>query len=208
MINLYIRQSVLLTFLVFASFYLALAQNAPAAPVGRSALLKANEAKLIYPLFKGSTNMGVMPVDDISMPYSGSKKCKIVFDLSQPTKEPAKGLANEGIEEIMRILNLHVAAGVKPENIDAYIVFHGPSAASFLTDENYNKQFKINNPNLALVQQLNEKGVKIVVCGQTVAFRGLTMKDFPSLVLKSLSARSALTDLQSRDYVLYDISGD
>jgi intracellular sulfur oxidation DsrE/DsrF family protein len=205
---LYIRRLVILASLAILSFVTANSQNAPAPPAGRSALLKANEAKLLFPLFKGSTNMGVMPVPDITMPYTNGQKTKIVFDLSQPTKDPSKGLTNEGIEEIMRILNLHVAAGVKPENLDVYIVFHGPAASSFLVDEKYNKQFNINNPNLALVQQLSEKGVKMVVCGQTVALRNLDMKAFPPVVMKSLSARSALTDLQSRGYVLYDIAGE
>ncbi len=175
---------------------------------GRAALLKANEAKLIYPFIKGSTNTGVLPVENPTLPFDHKGTCKLVFDLGQENKEPEKGNVNEGIEEIMRILNLHVAAGVSKDKIDAVVVFHGPAAASFLNDDMYNKRFKINNPNLALMQALKDKKVRFVVCGQTLALRNLELSSFPAGTLKAYSARTAVSDFQQKGYASFDISGD
>jgi intracellular sulfur oxidation DsrE/DsrF family protein len=86
------------------------------------------------------------------------------------------------------------------------VVFHGPAAASFLNNDMYNNRFKINNPNLALIQVLKEKNVRFVVCGQTLGFRGLDISVFPVGTLKAYSARTAVSDFQQRGYAFYDIS--
>jgi intracellular sulfur oxidation DsrE/DsrF family protein len=174
----------------------------------RTAALKANEAKLIYPLIKGSTNTGVMPVENPTLPFEHKGVSKLVFDLHQDNKEAEKGTINEGIEEIVRILNLHVAAGVPKDKIDAVVVFHGPAAASFLNDELYNKRFKVNNPNLALIQALKDKKVRFVVCGQTLGFRGYDISVFPEGTLKAYSARTAVSAFQQNGYAFFDISGE
>ena len=190
---------------ILITSYNTSAQTSAAPPTTRSAMLKANESKLSYPLFKGSTNMGVMPVTDVTAPYT-NQKTKLVFDMGHPSKDAEKGMTNEGVEEIMRIINLHMAAGVTPENLDAYIVFYGPAANAFLTDEMYQKRFQIANPNLKWVDQLQQKGVKIIVCGQTTALRQLEMSAFPKGITKAFSAITALTDLQNRGHVLFKIS--
>lgn len=172
----------------------------------RTAILKANEAKLTYPLYKGSFEMGVMPVQDITFPFAHKGVAKIAFDLSAATPDSARGTYNTGLLEAMRILNLHAAAGVPKEKMDVVVVFHGPGAVSFLNDELYNQRFKMNNPNLSLVKQLQANGVKFVVCGQTAAFRGFTAASFVPGTLKAESARSAISDLTQRGYAVYTLS--
>ena len=150
--------------------------------------------------------MGVMPVENITAADMKGQKFKLVFDMGVPSKDAEKGMTSEGLEEIMRVLNLHIAAGVAPENLDSYIVFYGPAANAFLTDEMYQKRFQIPNPNLKWIDQLQQKGIKIIVCGQTVALRQLDMNAFPKGIMKSLSAITALSDFQNRGYVLYKIT--
>jgi intracellular sulfur oxidation DsrE/DsrF family protein len=172
---------------------------------GRAAILKSREADLVYPLVKGSSSTGVLPVTEVSFPFSHKGKSKLVFDLGYQAE---KGQVNGGLEEATRIINLHAAAGVKKENLDVYIVFHGPAANSMLDDDLFNKQFQVNNPNLALVKQLQDVGVKFVVCGQTIGLRKLPLEAFPDGTLKAFSARTALSDLVQRGYMLYDVSKD
>lgn len=172
----------------------------------RTAILKANEAKLTFPLYKGSYEMGVMPVEDVSFPFAHKGVAKIAFDLSAATPDSARGSFNSGLLEAMRILNLHAAAGVPKEKMDVVVVFHGPGAMSFLNDEIYNQRFKTNNPNLALVKQLQANGVKFVVCGQTAAFRGFTAASYVPGTLKAYSARTAISDLTQRGYMVYSLS--
>ncbi len=192
--------------LIFACIFMSIGLQAQQKPLtGRAAALKAKEALLIYPFFKGSTSTGVLPVDNPSLPYSHKGKCKLVFDLGYTTE---KGQINGGIEEVMRILNLHGAAGVKKENLDAYVIFHGSATASFLDDDIYNKQFQVSNPNIPLIKQLQDAGVKLVICGQTLGLRSMDISSFPDGTLKAYSARTASSDLVQRGYMLYDVSED
>lgn len=182
------------------------AQQIPSASASRAAVLKANESKLLYPFLKGSTNTGVMPVEKVTFPFVQKGQLKLVYDLTQPTAEPTKGELNPGLEEIVRHLNLQAVAGAK--NMVPVIVFHG-GAAQFLTNnETYRKKFNIDNPNLPLVQQLMDKGVKFVVCGQTLEIRGMQIEQFPDGIQKAYSARSALADLQSRGFLYFPMAGD
>jgi intracellular sulfur oxidation DsrE/DsrF family protein len=172
---------------------------------GRAAALKAKESVLIYPFFSGSTSMGVVPVENPSFPYPHKGKTKLAFDMA---REAEKGQVNGGIEEVMRIINLHGAAGVKKSDLDVYVIFHGPGAASFLDDDLFNKQFQANNPNLPLIKQLQDAGVKLVVCGQTLGLRNMNIAAFPDGTLTSYSARTAISDLVQRGFMLYDVSSD
>ncbi len=192
-----------------ASFFLVaimFATTALGQPSARTAALKAHADKLIYPIYKGAIEMGVMPVEP-TYAFMHKGKCKIAFDMSEATPDSVRNTLNTGILEIMRIINLHVAAGVKKEDIEAVVVFHGPAAASFLNDEMYNKRFKMNNPNLGLIKNLNDNGVKMVICGQTLALRDLTLAAFPAGTMHSYSAITAISDLQQRNFKVYTISG-
>lgn len=192
--------------LILACTLIAMGIQAQQKPLtGRAAALKAKEAKLIYPFFKGSTSTGVLPVDSPTLPYSHKGKCKLVFDLGYSAE---KGQVNGGIEEVMRILNLHGAAGVKKQDLDVYVIFHGPAAASFLDDDLFVKQFQVSNPNLPLIKQLQDAGVKLVICGQTLGLRSMDIASFPDGTLKAYSARTASSDLVQRGYMLYDVSED
>jgi intracellular sulfur oxidation DsrE/DsrF family protein len=158
---------------VLASFHSLQAQN-------RAAILKANEAKLVFPLYKGAVDMGVMPVENVGFPFAHKGVAKIAFDVSAATPDSARGSFNSGLLE----------AG----------------AMSFLNDEIYNQRFKMKNPNLALIKQLQDNGVKFVVCGQTAAFRNFTEASYAPGTLKAYSARTAISDLTQRGYAVYTLS--
>jgi intracellular sulfur oxidation DsrE/DsrF family protein len=193
--------ALILTYILVSFF-----SNAQDKPLtGRAAALKAKESSLIYPFVKGSTSTGVFPVENPTLPYGYKGKCKLVFDLGYQAE---KGQVNGGIEEVMRIINLHGAAGVKKENLDVYVVFHGAAAASFLDDDLFNKQFQVSNPNLPLIKQLQDAGVKLVICGQTLGLRNLNISSFPDGTLTAYSAITATSDLVQRGYMLYDVSED
>jgi intracellular sulfur oxidation DsrE/DsrF family protein len=185
--------------IVVASFHSLQAQN-------RTAILKANEAKLVFPLYKGAVEMGVMPVENVGFPFAHKGVAKIAFDVSAATPDSARGSFNSGLLEAMRILNLHAAAGVPKDKMDVVVVFHGPGAMSFLNDEIYDQRFKMKNPNLALIKQLQDNGVKFVVCGQTAAFRNFTEASYAPGTLKAYSARTAISDLTQRGYAVYTLS--
>lgn len=190
--------------LIIACIYCAIGVQAQDKPLtGRAAALKSKESQLVYPFFQGSFRTGVLPVEKPTLPYEHKGKCKLVFDLGF---EAEKGQVNNGIEEVMRVINLHGAAGIKKSDLDVYVVFHGPATVSFLDDDMFNKQFQVNNPNLPLIKQLQDAGVKLVICGQTLGLRSMNIASFPDGTLKAYSARTASSDLVQRGYMLYDVS--
>ncbi|MGL6268291.1 MAG: hypothetical protein ACRC2O_10190, partial [Chitinophagaceae bacterium] len=71
--------------------------------------LKKAEPKMIYPFLKGKTiYSGVLPVENISNPADFTETYKLIFDFAIGNAEDLKkGKENMGIEEIIRILNLH-----------------------------------------------------------------------------------------------------
>lgn len=188
--------------LTILPFLVSAQQKSPS----RSDILKAKESQLLYPYLKGSTNTGALPVDKADFPFVHKGTVKIAFDLTQPTANPAKGEINQGLEEIVRQLNLNVAAGAR--KLNPVVIFHG-GAAQFMTgNETYNKKFNMDNPNLPLMKQLMDKGVTFVVCGQTLELRDMKMEQFPEGVKRAYSARSALADLQSRGFVMVAVAGE
>lgn len=162
---------------------------------------------LEYPLIKGSKWTGIVPVKKTTDKPDVNKVYKIVFDFTQNgigkdlTENP-----NEGLEEVARVLNLHIAAGIKKEHLKATIVVHSGASMSILNNETYFKKFKVNNPNEGLINQLQKAGVKIVLCGQTMNLRGIQENELYKDVFIAVAAKVALVKYQSMGYVLNAIS--
>lgn len=162
------------------------AQQPASAAASRATLLKANESILLYPFIKGSTNTGVMPVEDPTFTYSYKGSVKLVYDLTQGTAEPAKGELNPGLEEIVRQLNLHVAAGVEPKRMEIAIVIHSAAAQALTDNALYRQKYQIDNPNLPLIRQLQEKKNDLYRLWPDHGIPELKDHRFPRRIQKSL----------------------
>lgn len=164
---------------------------------------------MIYPFLKGSFLSGIMPVEspnDLS-DYAGVYK--LIFDFAVGNPDDLKnGIINPGIQEIIRIINLHKASGIPENRMDIAVVVHGPGTMTFLGNEEFKKRFSINNPNLDLVNQLQQKGVKFTVCGQTLALREIELDKMVAGMRKAYSARTTLSTYQLKGYVLFPIEID
>ena len=161
---------------------------------------------LIFPLIKGSIMSGVLPVSDITNKVDPKTKMKLIFNFTRGTANKAQGTHfNEGLEEIGRILNLHIAAGIKKENLKAVIVFHSSALLSVLTNEYYQKNYKSQNPNLDLLKQLQDAGVELVVCGQSMGLRGFTKADLLPGVQIAQSALTTMSKYEAQGYIPFVI---
>ncbi|HOP22981.1 MAG TPA: DsrE family protein [Gammaproteobacteria bacterium] len=136
--------------------------------------------------------------------YPTPQNLKTVFDVY--TSDDDKSKINKGINTVARFLNMHHNAGVKSENIQAALVIHGSAAKDILSDQAYHKQFGINNPNSDLLLQLHKHGVEIIVCGQSVEFKEYKRDEILDFVKVSLSAITALTDLQQKGYAIINFN--
>ncbi len=125
---------------------------------------------------------------------------KAVFDIGRTFADSSK--VNPLINTAARFLNMHKSAGVSLEKLKVAMVIHGAAAYDILNDVEYKAKYGIANPNTKLITALSEKGVHIILCGQTAAYRNITKEDALPEIKFALSAMTALVQLQNENYRL------
>jgi intracellular sulfur oxidation DsrE/DsrF family protein len=127
---------------------------------------------------------------------------KILIDINTSPGLPAD--VNENIENIARIVNLHAAAGISRKKMKVIAVFHGAAVAGLVNNEVYKEKNKVDiNPNLALLKALNEEGVELYVCGQTLARRNIDAKTISTDVVPVLSAITTISTYAAKGYTVF-----
>ncbi len=190
---------------IFASTAIQ-AQTQNTAAVSREERFTKLEPKMIYPLIKGSKMTGVIPIENISNKPDTDKELKLIFDFTQGTFNNAQGThVNEGLEEVGRIMNLHIAAGYKKENLKTIIIFHSASLLSILNNEYYQKAYGKPNPNNDLFSQFQKAGTGLIVCGQSLQFRELSHTELLPSIQIAFSAKTTLSKYQDKGYIVFTI---
>jgi hypothetical protein len=167
----------------------------------------AMKTSSLYPVIKNSEWSAAFPVKNVTEKPDPSMKYKLLFNMTAWTKDSIKSI-NEGLAEIGRIINLHVAAGVPKENLELAIVIHGSALNVYLNNETYLKKFKTNNPNIDILKQFTALNTRLIACGQAELFFQILPENMLPEVKTAYSARVALSTYQLKGYVLYDISND
>lgn len=125
---------------------------------------------------------------------------KIVFPMKERSKKP--GEVNPGLETVARVVNTYTYSGVPLNHLKFVAIAYGPATSLVLDDAHYEKLFGMPNPNLPVLRQLMSHGIRITVCGQTLAGMhyqaGWVTKGIPV----SLSTLTTLTELQQKGYVV------
>lgn len=123
---------------------------------------------------------------------------KVIFDVDKSSED--KSEVNRYIEVAARFFNMHVNAGMKPEQLKAAMTIHAGAAQDVLSNEAYKKKFGVDNPNLKLINALSEAGVDVIVCGQSAAKNNMSHEDINPNVKIALSATTALIQYQNKGY--------
>lgn len=125
---------------------------------------------------------------------------KVVFSIDG--EKQMEGV-NAELWHVARFMNLMSAADVKPDNVHAVAVIHGPAASIAMTDELYKQRNDQSNPNLELMKELTDNGVKIYLCEQAAAgFDIDPNSQVNEYVEPVLSALIAIPQLQLDGYAL------
>ncbi len=125
---------------------------------------------------------------------------KIIIEVERLIEYPDS--VNWALNNVARLLNLHVMAGVKPEKLHVVLVIHAGAAFIVMNNEAYKARYKVNNPNLILFDELEKAGVKMVVCGQSLIARKIDrMKLVPQVKIAS-SMLTTLTSYQLKGYAV------
>jgi intracellular sulfur oxidation DsrE/DsrF family protein len=147
-----------------------------------------------FPLIKKAG--GVVPLPQAAeQPRPGGK---VVLDITGRNKadKVTKGVDRAGV-----ILNLHVSAGIKPDQLEMVIILHGPATRAALHHEAYAKRTEAGkNPNLAVFRELAEAGVEVYVCGQALAHQQIGLNEVAEEVTIAASASTVLISRQRNGY--------
>ncbi|MGB5499141.1 MAG: DsrE family protein [Maribacter sp.] len=130
----------------------------------------------------------------------GNLEFKAVFDIMNSPDNHDK--INATIETAARFLNMHAQSGVPADQLKIALVVHNKASKDIITNEAYQKRYGTNNPNYDLVQALLNAGGQIIFCGQSSLSRGFPREELIDGVQLSLSAMTALIQLQNEDYRL------
>jgi len=127
-------------------------------------------------------------------------KFKVLFDTTAETKP---GEINKSLNTAARFLNMHAKAGVPEKNMKLAVVFHSKGSFDLTRDTYYGGKYDgAENANAAIIKALTDKGVRIILCGQTAAYYGIKNEDLLPGVEMALSAMTAHAILQQEGYTL------
>ncbi|WP_371742360.1 DsrE family protein [Aestuariibacter sp. A3R04] len=136
-------------------------------------------------------------VDGIS--FSRQHVFKVAFDVSRGSEN---GELNRRYDTLARFINMHVAHGVKLENIKLALVVHGSATLDMLDNQYFRTRKTGNNDNIPLLKALMDKGVKVVVCGQSAAAQNITRDMLIDGIEMDLSAMTAHARLSNQGYAV------
>ena len=167
--------------------------------------------KTSFPAIKSNTWGGVVPVESIDEIPDPKQHYNFVMELTsfgmpkEPDSVSSKDM-NLALRSVARTINLHVGAGVPKENIDVVLAVHGPALNAFFTNEKYKQKFGIDNPNIPLLKELQDFGVKITLCGQAMHFQKTVRENFIPGIKISLTSQTVISYYQLKNYVFSDLS--
>ena len=143
-------------------------------------------------------DFGPNAVVDVEMPIPEGFVFRHSFDFAA---EADAGELNRNLISAARFLNMHVRAGVAPENLNLAIVVHGAGVHDVADAETYGARHEgAQNANAELIAQLVEHGVRIYVCGQSAAYYDVAIDNLLPGVEMALSAMTAHALLQAEGY--------
>lgn len=162
------------------------------------AILSFSQTKSAGPIIEDFGK--VWEIDSPSFSTDSTQTFKVVFDIMDSPLSNSE--MNRSIETAARFLNMHAQAGVPLENMKVALVFHSKAAKDILKDKAYSKRYLTNNPNNELIKSLLKADVNLVLCGQSANSRNIEVAETIDGVQLSLSAMTALIQLQHQGYQL------
>ena len=151
-----------------------------------------------FPLVKGFG--GIYEVPDASEKPDGSLDFYILVDLSTAAEDNAE--VSRWVDNVARMMNLHGLAGVTKERMHVKVVVHGGAIATVMNNEVYQKRYNSDNPNIAVYKALQDAGVEILVCGQSMRARDLKKSDLYVGANVALSALTTVTTYAPKGYTV------
>ncbi|PPK87715.1 intracellular sulfur oxidation DsrE/DsrF family protein [Neolewinella xylanilytica] len=126
---------------------------------------------------------------------------RLVIDVFTGAEEPDS--LGGGLYHVSRLLNLFAVAGVPADRVQVVLAIHGAATYGVLTTEAYRERFGVDNPNLPLLRALQQAGVRLTVCGQSLIGRDLAAEAVSPEVEIATSMLTTVAMYQMRGYGVF-----
>ena len=157
------------------------------------------ESVMTYPLIKSCKSAGVLPVPVIEEKQDPNLQYKLMFTISGMEKDKPYNI-NEQLAEVARTINLHAAVGIPQSHVHAVVIVFRQGLNALLKDDVYKEKFNTPNPNIQVIEELQNAGVTFISCGQSMYKTGIKKELILPTVKVSLSARTAMSFYNSMGY--------
>jgi intracellular sulfur oxidation DsrE/DsrF family protein len=165
--------------------------------------LKRAKAIAVYPVLHGGDFSGVMAVPNPTEIPDANAEYKLLFEVTQETPDSAVDKINPGLAEVARVINLHVQSGIPMKKIKPVIVVHAGAVSSIANNAYHQQHWKIDNPNLRLINSLDSLGARVIACGQALEYYGVPRAVLLPQVKVAVTAQVVLSSYGSKGYVIY-----
>lgn len=123
---------------------------------------------------------------------------KIIIEIATASDKPDS--TNWALYNVARLINLHVMGGVPKEKLHVVLAIHGGAAFSVMNNEAYKAKYGVDNPTLKLFKELDQAGVKMFVCGQSILARNIDRFKMVPEVKVASSMLTTMTTYQLKGY--------
>lgn len=142
----------------------------------------------------------VYNIEESSIPVDEKSKYQMVFDLYKNSEETSD--LNPSLNTVARFINMHGQNGVPIDQMKITVVFHGTAAQNVFDHKYYVQTYGHDNPNVVLINLLQQLGVEFHLCGQSMHARGLPQEHLLDGIGVSLSAMTAINYYVQEGYTL------
>lgn len=161
------------------------------------------------PLIKSTKYAGVVPVENVDEFADMDMKYNLLMDLATGMNDSASANEiNEGLAEVARAINTHIAAGVPKENLEVVVVVHGSVLKAFYNNEVFKEKYSMDNPNIPIFEELLALPVKFIACGQSIGIQKMTKDELVPWLKITISAQIPISTYQLKGFVLKKIETD
>lgn len=144
---------------------------------------------------------GIFDVPDAVEKPDPTLTYNIVIEVVTGSDKPEE--LNASLNNVARLINLHAIGGVPKENLNVVVAIHGEAAYTIMQNEAYKAKYKTDNPNLGLYQALQEAGVKLYVCGQSLIARKIDRNKLSPSIQIATSMLTVVSTYQLRGYAAF-----
>lgn len=123
---------------------------------------------------------------------------KVVFKVSSGAEEAS--VTNPALDKVANMVNLYTAAGVPADKLNFVVAVNGEATPATLDNTHYKKLYGVDNPNLPLIAALEQRGIKVTVCDQALAWHHYQRDWIANNVIHTLSALTTISTLQNQGY--------